>query len=270
MELSINISYISKTVGDTEAARLLSENGFTALDYTPSVANDDWKAEMHEKLKIFNEFGLHVHQTHAPFNRYGKWGDKHRLCVERALEATAEMGAKYMVVHGDEFDYNNLEYSHDAALAYNHDYFLPYVEAAEKNGVNLAFENLFCEPNHSPRFCSQTEELVSLIKSFNSRAVSCCWDFGHGHISFKENLPSKTAEVAELITCTHVHDNNSHSDEHLPPFFERIDWKACMDVLRSANYNGTLSYELVHGAIPPSAMPDFIGMLKHIGKELWE
>lgn len=270
MELSVNISYISKTIGTVEAAKLLSENGFTALDYTPAVDKDNWKDEMREKLDIFKSFGLRVHQTHAPFNRYGKWGDRHRLCVERALEATAETGAEFMVCHGDEFDYSNLEYSYDAALQYNHDYFLPFVETAEKAGVNLAFENLFCEPDHSPRFCSETEELIPLIKSFNSSAVSCCWDFGHGHVSFKDKLPLKIAEAAELITCTHIHDNNGHSDEHLPPFFERIDWAACMKVLKGAGYSGTLSYELVHGAIPPSMMSDFVSMLKNTGKELWK
>ena len=268
MELSINIGYLTKKLTMAQAAELLSINGFTALDYTPPVSADNWESIMRENLEIFSSFGLKVHQTHAPYNRYGKWGKNHRLYVERTVEATAAMGAELMVAHGDEFDYENIEYSPEAALAYNHDYFLPYVEKAEKAGVGVAFENLFCEPNHSPRFCSEIEDLLPLIESFENKNVSCCWDFGHAAVSFKENQPQKLAQAAKYITCTHVHDNDSRSDEHLPPYFGKTDWGECMSVLKSADYSGTLSYELVHGAIPQDVAPDFVKMLASTGKNL--
>lgn len=263
MELSINIEYLANRLTMAQAAKLLSENGFTALDYTPPVSRDDWEQTMREDTEIFKSSGLRVHQTHAPFNRYGKWGKNHKLYVERAAEATAAMGAEYMVCHGDEFDYDSFEYFPEAALSYNHDYFLPFVEKA---GINIAFENLFTEANHSPRFCSETEELLSLIKSFDSDNVSCCWDFGHGHISFKENMPSKFAEMAPYVTCTHVHDNDGRSDEHRPLFFGKIDWNTCAEVMRNSGYKGTFSYELVHGAIPPEVAPDYVRMLKTAGE----
>ncbi len=272
MEYCINIGYLTRTVSMPEAAKILSEHGFTALDYTPPVEKDNWKSVMRENLDIFESFGLRVNQTHAPYNRYGKWGNIHKLCVDRAVEASAEMGAEFMVVHGDEFDFENTEYSKEKALEYNHNYFLPFVEKAEKSGVSVAFENLFQEANHddAPRFCSSVDELSALINSFDNGGVSCCWDFGHANVSFKEGQPQNMAVVADYIKCTHVHDNDCRSDEHLPPFFGRIDWKTCIDVLKKADYKGILSYELVHGNIPPYVMPDFVSMLKKSGEELWK
>ncbi len=268
MEYSINIEYLMKTVSAKRAAEILSKSGFTALDYTPPVSRDNWKDIMRENLDIFHSCGLRVHQTHAPYNRYGKWGSNHKLYAERALEATAEMGAKYMVTHGDEFDYDNLTYTKEAALNYNHDYFADCVKKSAEYGVGMAFENLFCEDNHPSRFCSEADELLSLIKSFNQDNITCCWDFGHANISFKDKQSENMALLADYITCTHVHDNNARSDEHLPPYFGRIDWKACMDVLHRADYKGTVSFEIVHGEIPPEVMPYFTDMLKQAGESI--
>lgn len=269
MEYSINIGYLTATLSMAQAAELLSKNGFTALDYTPPVASDNWQAVMRENLDIFSSFGLRVHQTHAPYNRYGKWGANHKLYIERAVEASAAMGAEFMVAHGDEFDYESMEYSPEAALAYNHDYFLPYVEMAEKAGVGVAFENLFCESTRPARFCSEIEELLPLIESFDSKNVTCCWDFGHASVSFGEAQPEKLAQAAKYITCTHVHDNDTRSDEHLPPFFGKIEWKKCMDILKNSGYGGTLSYEIVHGKIPPEVAPDFVKMLASAGRTIY-
>ena len=41
MNYSINIQYIAKTMPMERAAQLVSEAGFTALDYTPLITNDD-------------------------------------------------------------------------------------------------------------------------------------------------------------------------------------------------------------------------------------
>lgn len=257
MDYSINIQYIAKTMPMEHAAKLVSAAGFTALDYTPPITDDNWKSTMAAHLKIFSDNHLHVHQTHAPFNRYNHHGDKHKLLVERALQATKEMNAPYMVVHGDEFDFKSLKYTLEKALEYNYDYFAPFVEKAAAQNIGIAFENVFEDANR-PRFCSDVTELKTLIKKFNSPNVSCCWDFGHANVAFSKEHPDKLATIADLITCTHVHDNYYGKDLHLPPFFGEIDWNKCMQILGNAGYKGNLSFEFVYGAIPEALAKDYL------------
>ena len=76
MEYGININYFSKTLGLQRAAELISKAGFTVLDYTPPIKEEKWASEMKEAQRIFEGCGLKVHQTHAPFNRYGKYNLK--------------------------------------------------------------------------------------------------------------------------------------------------------------------------------------------------
>ena len=257
MEYSINIDYIAKTMSMEKAARLVSQTGFTALDYTPPVTKDNWEQLMYEHLDIFTRNNLHVHQTHAPFNRYNHHKDKHLLFCERALTATKELNATYMAVHGDEFPFAQLEYTPERALTYNYDLFAPFVEKATAWNFGIAFENVFVDMT-KPRFCSDVLELKTLIERYNTPTVSCCWDFGHANVAFGKEQPQKMAQIAEYISCTHIHDNYYGKDLHLPPFFGEINWEKCMEVLKHSHYQGNLNFEFGYAAIPEILAKDYL------------
>ena len=110
MKTGINVDFIAGKVGMEKAAKYVADAGFKYVDYTPPLKEDNWEAIMKEHLKIIEANGLIVHQTHTPFNRYGSYGDKHTLYIERCMEATAYMGAEFTAVHGDEFDFENKHY----------------------------------------------------------------------------------------------------------------------------------------------------------------
>lgn len=256
MKYGINLSYFRNTEF-SNAARLVSQAGFTHVDYTPPVNKDDWQTIMKDVCRVLSEYGLTVHQTHIPFNRYGGCGKNHRLYVERCLEATAFMGAKYTAVHGDEFDFDNMEYSPKAAFDYNHNYFKKDVEFAEKAGFKLAFETVFEDMPLKKRFTSSPDDLLALIKSFNSDSAVCCWDFGHANVSFRKTAPQQITEFGSLIQCTHVHDN-AGNDSHQMPLTGDIDWKLTMGALKSAGFDGVLSIEYAHGNIPEHMIERYI------------
>ncbi len=270
MEYGINIDFFEPRIGLARAAELIAKAGFTKLDYTPHLADDAWEREVAEAARIFAANGLCVHQTHAPFNRYGKHGDKHRLYMERCAEATECLGAEFMVAHGDEFDFEQLTYSPEAALSYNHDYFLPYVERATRNGYKVAFETVF-EDWDRPRFSAKAEDLLALIRSFACESAVCCWDFGHANVSFKKTAPEHIRTLGSLIRCTHLHDNTGR-DSHQLPFTGTIDWQATMGAFREIGYDGVISVEYSHGSMPPRLMGDFINLtyqtVKHLGEML--
>ena len=270
MKYGINVSFFSKTIGLKRACELAAKVGFTELDYTPPVSCDNWEAQMKEALLIFADNGLTVHQTHAPFNRYGTYGKSHRLCIDRCAEATEFMGAKYMVVHGDEFDAENLEFSPEVALEYNNKLFSPYVERALRGGYKLAFETVFEDSRPIPRFTSQADDLLVLIKSFNSASAVCCWDFGHANVSFKKDAPAVIRNFGSLIECTHLHDNDSLSDSHQMPLTGDIDWQETVSALKDIGYNGIMSIEYAHGRIPEALAEDFIRLTYESAKHIWE
>lgn len=256
MDYGINLGFFAKTIGMARAAELVAQAGFTCLDYTPPLADENWKQIMADHLGIFAANGLTVHQTHAPFNRYNQHGNQYSVRLQRCAEATAQMGARFMVVHGDEFDFDAREFSAEAALEYNHKLFLPYVEAGKQAGYRVAFETVF-EDLKRRRFTSPAEELLALIRSYDSPNAVCCWDTGHGHVSFRKQAPELIRQFGSLIQCTHVHDN-AGNDSHQMPTTGDIDWPATMAALADAGYPGVLSIEYAHGSMPSHMVESFL------------
>lgn len=265
MKYSINFTYLTKELEAEKAAHMISKAGFKALDYTPPVKDDAWEKIMLKNMSIFEKENLCVHQTHAPFNRYGGYGDNLKQFLERAFEATERMNAKYMVVHGDEFNFENDDYSPEKALIYNYDLFAPIVERAAAKNINIAFENVFEDGGKDkPRFCSRVEDLKELIERFNSDNVCCCWDFGHAGVAFGEEQPEKIKYMGKHIKCTHVHDCGHNYDLHLPPFLGDINWKECMNAMSEINYSEILSFEFVYGKIPEELAETFLKSMTEV------
>lgn len=268
MTYGINIGFFEKSIDLGKSAELAAKAGFTQLDYTPPLQKENWKTVMKEAAVIFESNGLRVHQTHAPFNRYGAYGSSFRLCLDRCAEATAYLGAKYMVAHGDEFDFENLTFSPEAALEYNRELFLPYVEQSARNGYRVAFETVF-EDRSYRRYTSRAEELLALIGSFQSENAVCCWDFGHANIAFGKDAPEVIRRFGPLIRCTHLHDNTGR-DSHQLPMTGDIGWKETMEAFHAVGYSGVLSIEYAHGTVPETLAESFLELSYRSAKYLWE
>jgi sugar phosphate isomerase/epimerase len=268
MKYGINIGYFAGEVGLARAAELVASAGFTHLDYTPDLTSPDYLREASEAQRIFAANGLTVHQTHAPFNRYGRYGAEHGRCLDRCAEVSELLGAKFMVAHGDEFDFERLEFSPEAALDYNYRLFAPYVERAKKAGYKVAFETVF-EDWDRRRFSARAEELKGLILSFASESAVCCWDFGHAHIAFKKEDADHIRDFGSLIQCTHLHDNTGR-DSHQMPTTGRIDWASTMRAMHDIGYEGVMSVEYSAGRIPAVMVEDFLFLTHKAASYVWE
>lgn len=265
MEYSVNAGFFIRVLQmpSEKIFPILAKNGFQALDFTPLSREEDWREFACRQKEICDANGLRVNQTHAPFNHHNAWGTEHAKFLERAFEVTKILKARYMVVHGDEFDFDRLTYSAKQAADYNYELFAPYVERAAKENIKLAFENLFPDADPStPRFCSRLEELLELLNRFPAENVCCCWDFGHGQIAFGAGQAQQMRMVGSRIECTHIHDNYYGKDLHLPPFMGEVDWTACRQVMRDIGYQGVLSLELVHGQLPETLVPSYVAFLR--------
>ncbi len=267
MKLATNMDHLLTGRSLEIAAAVTAEAGFQYLDYCSPIT-EQWEAELEHALAVFEKNHLTVYQSHAPFSSSINCdpAEIQRLCI--SVDVAARLGSRYLVIHGDKFDFKHHLYSTRAALEFNHSYFAPVVEKAAARGICIAFENTFESDVNYPNPSAKVDDLLSLINSFGSDHVVCCWDFGHGANAYHERQPEAIRVMGSKIECTHVHDNYLTSDLHLPPFFGRVDWQACMDAIRETAKVETLSMEMVYGNMPSSAAPAMMKMLYCLGTEL--
>ena len=284
MELSISLEYVMKGKAarsgrDIEtSASLLSEAGIHYVDYTNDYNASDCLENAAHDREILDRYGISVEQSHAPFNRYGSYATNEEFMsrFSASFECARILGAKYMVVHADELHPLGDIWDVDEHIRRNVEYLTPYAEYCRKNGMIMAIENLFEDKTWrvpqvegKSRFTSRIEEQIGLIDAFHDSSVAACWDFGHACCSFgKDDMTSALRQLGNRLVCTHVHDNNYRQDMHLVPFFGEIDWKAQMRTLKEISYNGKLSFELVYGHIPDSAVKTFLKYVTEVGREL--
>ena len=280
MELSFGLNYLSKRRGENEPrdfskmVELCRDAGFRYVDYTPDFRSDDFERRAYSDREILDRAGITVEQTHMPFNRYQSHSEElFPVLCERTLLVSKIVGAKYVVVHADEYKTRG-RYDTKEILDFTYDYLAPYVEYAEKNGMGIAVENVFEDNTYrypqvdgKSRFTSRVEELKAVIERFGTPSVTCCWDFGHAKCAFgNEEMLDALKRVGKYVSCTHVHDNYYQKDLHLPPFWGEIDWEAHIDYLKEIGYDGKFSFELVYGKIPDALLPMWMKAIYETGK----
>ena len=185
MELSMSLGYLKKMRKNAalrtteEAAQLCKNAGFCHVDYTPDCTGEDWERNACEDRKILDAMGIRVEQTHVPFNRYGTYDpEMFPLYCQRTFEASKILGAKYVVIHADEYrtkDHYDAKEIEDFAYGY----LAPYVDYAAKHDLVVAVENVFedvvarCpQIDGKSRFTSRIDELQGIIERFNSPTVA--------------------------------------------------------------------------------------------------
>ncbi len=268
MEIAVNTGYFRKIYGsdekrsDIECAKLCKKGGFSVVDCSPGfLTQKNWHEQAKQLSYDLKKENIRVEQSHAPFNRYNREPDdvfKEKL--RRSFIAAAELGAKNIVIHADEYVCEDGGYDSEKACRFAYEYFAPFVELAEKIGIGVAVENLFEDRGGQTRSrCTSTvSEILRIIELFNTKTVTCCWDFGHAAVSFKENMLNELKKIGKYVTCTHVHDNYIHEDTHLPIFLGKIDWSAHINYLKEIGYKGVFTYEFVYGSLPECVIEDFL------------
>ena len=278
MELSMNIGYLRKKRGTTEkrdiaeCAKICKDAGFRYLDFDVlnCVDIDNWEnffLEANEKLK---EADLVVDQTHAPFV-YSRYEPEHyKTLMQRSFEASNILGAKNIVIHADKYIPDENGFDFDKALNEIYDFYAPYVEYAKKVGLGVAIENLFESDRNGPRkrFTSYIEEQKAIIEKFNDPLVTACWDFGHGNVSYGEDMLDAMKEMGSLITCTHVHDNIFRRDLHQNLFLGSTDWEGVIKYMKEMDYKGKFTFEMVYGCIPDELLPRYMKLFYDTGMYL--
>ena len=287
MDLSITLGFIARSVAqrpdetaDAQVRRtalMLKDYGFSHFDYLVP-RSEDWAGDAARFREFAEANGVQVHQSHAPIyrNRTDVPREEVRKAYLLAVDATAAIGAKYMVVHADE---NRLApgeiYDSERVVKDQVELFLPVVERAARAGIKVACENVTQSTDEPRSRCSCTaEELLGVMEGLNGTSevrpdnpVGCCWDFGHGRMFYGNESAKALEKVVPHLLCTHVHDNRVR-DDHQPPFTGKMDWPPLMKVLRDGGYRGNLSLELHYGRFPERVLPAYLRFCRAAGEEL--
>ena len=252
MKISTEIYSAAAIVGEEKAIELIAKAGFDAWDFSmfDMVTCDRKSGEVIYKghpleskdalsfarrlKKVGEDNGITCNQSHTA---YPLCFNAVRESVYRAIECSAEAGAKIVVVHPDM----------DASIEENVELYQKYVEFAKEHGVLVATENMLIrrlldEPRKSSFVTPERiKPLFELIKDQN---FVMCLDVGHAEIGI-----ANTSSV-EMIDCfknkiraLHLHDNDKNLDSHQIPFSMNIDFPPIMRALKENGYDGDITLE---------------------------
>lgn len=249
-----------------EAIDLVYEAGFRHFDLEAETREEAKRIASHIEGK-----DIKIIQSHMPFNRYKRIPTElFRKDVMDYAAYAKDIGSDILVVHGDEFDYQNRLYTRETALEYNHRFFYDLVEYASANDMRVAFENTFQEASKLNRahFCSFVEDLCALVDSYHADHVGICWDTGHAKVQYEDRDTEALKIAGSRIICTHIHDSGFNQDLHGFPFTGNVHWKDLMQTLQAIGYTGNLSFEFVYDRLPKALAPDYLKLLYRTGEYL--
>lgn len=229
----------SKLFGEIkEQLSMFHELGFEAyfVDW-----NDD--TDVAEIKAHGDSLGMIFQSIHAPFTKVAAmWKDDEAPAAEaveeliRCVNVCADNEVPIMICHAF------IGFKDHTPTPIGIERFRMVVEAAQKRGVKVAFENTEGE-----------EYLAALMDAFvGYDNVGFCWDTGH-ELCYNRGK-DMLALYGDRLLCTHLNDNlgikdfygqiTYIDDLHLLPFDGVADWEDITRRLNQHHYNGILTFEL--------------------------
>jgi sugar phosphate isomerase/epimerase len=145
-------------------------------------------------------------------------------------------GIDGLVIHGGS-DSNRRE-----GIARTRRTFARVFGAYERAGVVLKLENHYAYEYHDCReLFSEPWEFLEVLPHFDSPALRCCFDTGHGHMT--RNWPALLRELAPYLVHVHLADNGGVDDDHRPYRHGTVPWDAMFDLLAEIDFHGTFCVE---------------------------
>jgi len=225
---------------------LIKSAGFDAV----GLWRDDWFGWTghREFPDIARAAGLHVIDGHAPFARdydfvNAIWednldGETTYETYLRSINECGEDGITNLMVHlNDNFGGSVAPPPNElGVLRLN-----KLVEAAEKQGVTIALENI-----DDQRYLSYVFERIS------SPNLGFCYDVAHWYCN--ERNADFLSLYGNKLAALHLHDNDGSDDQHRIPFEGGINWQEQMSRIAATDYSGPTTVECTNGP-PGSAVP---------------
>ena len=195
--------------------------------------NKDWNPSQEEQLEYIRNCGLNVIFAHLGYQGINNlWLDNEigdslverykndiKICKENnILMVVMHLTSKSEAPQYNEIGLNRLK---------------DIVNYAKALDVKVAFENT-----------KITGYLDYVIENIDNDNVGICFDSGHYHVHFNDELNFE--KFKDRIFAVHLHDNDQSDDLHLMPFDGTLNWKEVMQNLKKCNYTGPITMELCY------------------------
>ncbi len=264
-EISISTGPLQRKYGDERALEICKASGFDAVDFNLEGyglndaciyhASEDAFATYFTKLKKkADSLGLRIGQTHG---RCGTLtpndetrNDFVRWVTERDLRASMYLGSPACVVHSiSTFHWGVVP--PEVMREENQKMYAAFIPLAESYKVKISQETFGDAMTDGKRvldFFGDVHELKAQHEQLPTEWKTLCMDTGHVNKATAFGIMSAEEAIRLLgkeITLTHLHDNNTFSDQHLPPQMGgTINWGNVFDAFDEIGYDGTYNFEL--------------------------
>ncbi len=206
-----------------------------------------WRGHYEKMARIMKENDLVASQTHATmpqdFLVSERFGREELDQFEKEIEATAILGAPYIVIHPMNLADRELRKEED--FQRNMENYALLLPILEKYGVRLAVENMFLWKD--PRLvvatgCSMPEDMIRYVDGVG-HGTRACLDTGHMNL-MGVSVADAVRALGGRLAITHIHDNFGISDEHMTPSCGTIDWIDFAKAIKEIGFEGILSLEI--------------------------
>lgn len=272
MLISTDTQIIAARIGMPDAVRVLAAAGFTAYDFSLfdiSENNPVFTSKYLPYLKTVKDAaqaaGIVCNQAHAPYptrkaETDGNAAYNGRIfdIVVRALEASAYLGAKAVVVHP--IQHLPYEGNEERLFSMNMDFYRALAPHAKRLGVKIAIENMWQTGKNGvivDSTCGSAAEFIRYFDTLADDCFTCCLDLGHSFLCGHDTAGMIRRMGGGRIGALHIHDNDGRTDGHILPYHGRMDWDAILAALSDIGYAGDFTYEAHEFVrfLPTEALP---------------
>lgn len=235
---------------DEERIRELHRAGFRYIDLgiygmTPDspYMRDDWKDRVIRLKAVADELGMEFVQAHSPIGNPLSDDPRHvELVVEstiRSIEVCGMLGIKNTVSHGGKIE----GISKDEFFDRNKAFFEKLIPTMERCGVNVLCENSSTVNSGSKYALKNGKDLRQFIEYVDHPLFHGCWDTGHANQEGSQY--DSIMDLGEHLYAIHYNDNHGITDDHLIPFFGRLNQDEVMNALVDVGFRGYFTLECV-------------------------
>ncbi|MBR6270584.1 MAG: sugar phosphate isomerase/epimerase [Lachnospiraceae bacterium] len=257
--------------------RMIKEAGFDAVDLRltgyesipteiPFKEIEPWIMQL---KNLADEAGIDVFQMHGPWVWPLPDGESTELRIVNTIHtvrAAAMLGCENVVVHpvmpfGRDHENGNEQGTWDANLRLVEG----VLPTSKECGVTLCMENLPFQ-----RFSmSLTQDVYRFVKEVGDERVKICFDTGHSNKMDPVSPADTLRSFGDEVRVLHVHDNDGEKDQHLIPYYGKIDWADFGKALAEINYDGVLSLETgMPGKFPAEAAASMYKALAAVARNV--
>ena len=255
-EIAVVVNNDNKDVSVIETINAIKNAGFKNVFI--QWYNKDWIITQEEQLKYIREKGLNVIFAHLGYQNINdlwlecdisnKLVDRYKNDIKICKENNIPMVIMHLTTKSEAPKYNETGLKRLKEI----------VDYAQELNIKVAFENTKIKGY-----------LDYVIENIDNKNVGICFDSGHYHVHFNDDLDF--TKFKDRIFAVHLHDNDKSDDLHLIPFDGTLDWEDTIRNLKKCNYSGPITMELCYRYdYLNMSIDDFYKKGYEIGKKLKE